>query len=375
MILALGWAINQPRGITLAISHNNISLQVKYLNRISSKFRNFKQVGNMKWCFSCPLCGDSKRKTSIARGYVLESEDTGSLYYYCHNCHSGPGLPYFIKQVDPEAYDDYLRELLTGQNKPPLSLKNIPSPVHAPKPKGTSKGLIKLSSLPPDHVAKVYVKSRLIPSKEHYRLFYCPKFKTYVNSMLPGKFDPDKIGSDEARLVMPFISVDKKLIGLQGRSLDPNNKLRYISIMLDIDEPRLFVLDCVDSSDDIIVFEGPIDSLFIHNSIASGGGLIEQELGNTFLDKETFVLVYDNEPRSIDTIRKIEKAIKQDYRVCIWPNNIHEKDANDMIKKMVGTETNEDNILLKCRQLRSTIINNTYRGMTAQLKLTEWRKC
>lgn len=311
---------------------------------------------------------------SKARGYVLEDDKSGKLFYFCHKGCKPQGLPFFIKSVDPVIYKDYLKELLLAQGKPYREFTTPKATPVAPKAKSLSKGLTKLSSLPPDHEVRKYVDNRLIPSSKHYRLFFAREFKTMVNDYIPDKFDPQKIGKDEPRLVLPFITRYKKLFGLQGRSLDPKNDIRYITIMIDTQQPRLFGLESIDMKDDIIVLEGPIDSLFIRNGIASAGGNIESELGNADLPKEKIVVVYDNEPRSTETNTKITKAIKLGYRVCIWPNQIKEKDVNDMVISMVGEHKSETNILKHCEKLRSLIIKNSYEGMEALLKLAEWRK-
>ena len=48
-----------------------------------------------------------------------------------------------------------------------------------------------------------------------------------------------------------------------------------------------------------------------------------------YKDKNNFIIVYDNEPRSPETIKKIDKAITLGYKVCIWPDDILVKDVND----------------------------------------------
>jgi hypothetical protein len=356
----------------MALSHNNTYLQVKYLTMLSSRFRNYKQSGNNKWQFSCPFCGDSKSRSRMARGYVLENDRGGGFYFYCQKCTKSMSLPFFIKTLDPVLYKDYLKEMMITTEIEHKAIPKLPRF----QPQATSKGLIKLSKLPPDHPVRVYVRSRLIPAKETYRLFYTDKFKTFVNSNIPDKFDPEKIGGDEARLVMPFVSRDRRLVGLQGRSLDPSvsNAIRYYTIMLDDDAPRIFGLDKIDMNDDILVVEGPIDSLFLDNAIASAGGDIEAGINKSNLDKKQVVIVYDNEPRSITTIKKMMKAIDGGYRICIWPAHIQDKDINDMIKRMVG-EHNEELILDKCKLLRLIIMKNVHQGPVAHVKLTQWRKC
>lgn len=325
--------------------------------------------------FSCPFCGDSKRHPRRARGYVLEN-DKGGYYYYCHKCQATMSLPYLIKVTDPIIYQDYIRELLTNQGVEYKPLKPDTKPPKQFQPQQTSKGLIKLSKLPGDHPARTYVKSRLIPNKQTHRLFYTEKFKAFTNSNLPGKFPKEKIGKDEPRLILPFVSKNRRLVGFQGRALQPcEDEFRYMTIRMDTNEPRVFGMDCIDDSDDVIVMEGPIDSLFIDNAIATAGGDLEKEMSKTYLDRQQMIIVYDNEPRSEFTIKKIHNAINEGYRVCIWPDSIHEKDVNDMIKSMVGDHPQEDLILQKCKYLANVIRRNTFKGMKAQLRLNEWRKC
>ena len=57
--------------------------------------------------------------------------------------------------------------------------------------------------------------------------------------MIPDKLD-EKI--KEARLIIPFIDENKNFFGYQGRSLDPNSKIRYItdgSILQDAKDPLM----------------------------------------------------------------------------------------------------------------------------------------
>ena len=39
----------------------------------------------------------------------------------------------------------------------------------------------------------------------------------------------------------------------------------------------------------------------------------------------------DNEPRSREIIKRMEKLIDKDYELVIWPDNVKEKDINDMV--------------------------------------------
>ena len=109
------------------------------------------------------------------------------------------------------------------------------------------------------------------------------------------------------------------------------------------------------------VVEGPIDSLFLNNCIASAGGDLISAIRD--YDKSNFIIVYDNEPKSKTTREKIKKTIEAGYRVCIWPNNLKFKDINKMVQEG-----------MKVVDIERIIRENTFSGLEAQIKLTFWRR-
>ena len=74
----------------------------KFLRLISSRLRNFKQKKDYLWNFSCPLCGDSKKNLSKARGYAFAKGV--NLFYSCHNCGVGTNLANLKSQLE-KMYD------------------------------------------------------------------------------------------------------------------------------------------------------------------------------------------------------------------------------------------------------------------------------
>jgi len=284
----------------------------------------------------------------------------------------------FIKFVDPTLYNEFVKESLTEQGKhKPSEVADFAMKMKPPvfrKDNSPLASLKKVSQLGSNHFAHQYVVSRKIPTPYHAKLFFCPKFKAWVNSFIPDKFEDTSI--DEARLIIPFINKDGVMIGLQGRSFKPDDKLRYITIMVDETQPRFYGLDAVDLSEKVYVFEGPIDSMFIKNSIASAGGDIIRELGILSVDKTPFTVVYDNEPRNPHTIKKIARAIRAGYDVCIWPPSVTQKDVNDMVMAKVGSRELVPTELIERagNNIRGTIDTCTSAGLTAELNLSNWRK-
>lgn len=336
-----------------------IWLDHKYINLLSGRLERFARVGSETYRFRCPICGDSEKDKRKTRGYVFQRG--GKLRYFCHNCGASMRFQYLIKSIDPTLYLEYVKEKIKENNqtnethefaqkmKPPVFVKE-----------SQLAELIKVSKLKPDHPVKQWVDGRLIPTSSHYKLFYSKKFASWVNSIIPDKFKAEV--ENEPRLVIPFLDENKKLFGFQGRSFKKNG-LRYITIMLDESKPKIFGMDTVDRTKDIYLVEGPIDSLFIPNAIASAGSDLISQLLLTDLPKDSMVVIYDNEPRNKEIVKKVEKTIEAGYRVCIWPRSIEHKDINDMVLAGYTPE-----------QVKEIIDECTYSGPTAKLHFALWRR-
>jgi len=98
--------------------------------------------------------------------------------------------------------------------------------------------------------------------------------------------------------------------------------------MLDETKPEVYGLESVDLKETFYVFEGPIDSMFIRNSIAMAGSSLDRLLEP---HKSKAVMVFDNEPSNKEIVNAIEKYIQNGYSVAIWPDHIQQKDVNDMV--------------------------------------------
>jgi len=126
--------------------------------------------------------------------------------------------------------------------------------------------------------------------------------------------------------------------------------------MLDDNRTKVYGLDRVDFNKTVYITEGPIDSLFIDNAIAMAGADIDWKL---LKDREA-VFVFDNEQRNPEIIKRMSNAIDRGYEIVIWPTHLVEKDLNDMA--MSGQD------------VQSLVEFNTYSGLEAHVKLSEWKK-
>ena len=336
-------------------------LESKYVGLVSSRLRNFKRKSGETVNFSCPFCGDSQSNPRKARGYVYSVK--GSTMYHCHNCNVTYGFNNFLKNLDYNLYSEFLVEKLKDSGSKKDDLTEFVAKMKAPvfMKDGPLAGLKKVSQLKADHPCKVLVSNRKIPNEMHPKLFWCPDFMKWSNGVVPGKFDEKACMYDEGRLLIPFLNKEGIMHAFQGRALDPKAKTRYITIVNDESRPKLYGLDRVDFTKKTYVFEGPIDSMFVPNSIATAGG----DLVSTIRDmpKEKLVVVYDNEPRNTDTVKKMDKAIINGYNVCVWPKSMEFKDVNDMIMGGLSPEF-----------VQYVIDTNTHRDLKAKMALNLWSK-
>lgn len=337
-------------------------LEHKYIGLLSGRLRNYKRKSSNLFNFSCPLCGDSHKIKSKARGYIYDKEGKG--VFHCHNCGATHSIPVFLKLVASDLHQSFLLEKLADRKPTKEEQEYEAFVAKMKKPvfmkEGPLKGLKKVSQLSPDSPIKEFVVNRKIPNEYHAKLFACPNFKNYVNNLVPNKFDKDSLTRDETRLLIPFLDKDKKVHAFQGRTLK-SSAVKYITIVLDESVPKVYGLDIVDFRKMVPVVEGPIDSMFIPNAIATAGGDLVSAVGS--FDKTNLVIVYDNEPRSKETVKKLDKAILMGYSVVIWPENLEHKDINDMVLAGLSPEF-----------IYHIIKTNTYKDLAAKLALQKWSK-
>ena len=310
----------------------------------------------------CPYCGDSQKNKYKSRGYHFVKEQ--SFIYKCHNCGKTTSSINFIKDHFPVQHKEYLKEWLQDKGKKPVQkmppasqFKFVPREINHLNTRDDSLKAIAVPVIEKAE-ARNYLLKRKISEEMMKDLWYVDNAQSL--SFLSSKYKDRVLGND-ARIILPFYNENGKLIGVSGRAIN-NSPLRYLTMRFTDDVPLIFNLNKVDRTKTIYVTEGPIDSLFLPNSIAVGGSdfkKISEEI------KECAILIFDNEPRNKEIIKKIEEVIDLGYRVCIWNDNriTNCKDINDMILSGL-TEKEVVDIIDKC----------AISGLSAKLQLKEFKR-
>lgn len=342
-------------------------IDTKYIRLVSSRLRNFKQKNDNLWNFSCPYCGDSKTNTLKARGYVFAKGN--DLIFKCHNCGVGTNVGNFIKHVDPSLHDEYVFEKYKSgttsntyhrtSSVSPRIITNPPKFGHIKKRNIFEHGTW-INDLPSGHFCLTYVENRLIPEEHYDKLLFTSNYKAFCDALIPNH---DKNLVEDARLVIPYFNYQNELIAVSGRALETSDyKLRYVTLRTDESTNKLiYGTDRVDLTKRVYLVEGPLDSLFLNNCVASGDANLALTVKN--IQAKEVTLVFDNQPRNKEVCKLIENAIKLNHNVVIWPDEIEGKDINEMI--LDGFSASE---------IREIIDSNTFYGLEAIAKFTFWKK-
>jgi len=343
----------------------------KFINLVSVQLEKFKWKKEDLANCRCPICGDSSKNKSKARGYFYQKNN--DFFYKCHNCSYGSNLYNFLEKISPSLCKEYsLERFRNGEN----GKSNYKKPSKEDMFKFNSKPKFKIKSklldgvpcikdLPATHPVVEFVNMRQLP-KEHWdKLYFTEDFGSFMK-----RIDPEttpSIGA-EHRLVIPFYNKDGEVVAAQGRSINfkdefnARSTVKYITVKSDKSSDRLWYGQWrVDPKNKIYIVEGPLDSLFLRNAIAMVGAGAIDNIPSHLADSEG-VYIFDNEPRNIQIVRYNERLIELGKSICVWPSEIKEKDINDMAYRM------------STRKIEKTIDSNTYSGLEATLKLNEWRK-
>ena len=317
----------------------------KFIGLVSSRLQKFKRVKADLYNFRCPICGDSQKHKNKARGYFYQVKTNTN--YKCHNCGASLSFNNFLKQIDSTLHKQYVLEKFKeghagGRNfivdEPKFIFK---------KPVFKSKlDLPRASEIP---IATKYLEKRKIDPNLFY---FTNQFQKWTNTH---KQTFNIINKDESRVIIPMYDTEKNLIGFQGRSLGPNS-VKYITVMLSEDAPKIYGLDKIDETKPIYITEGPFDSTFVENSVAMCGS----DLDIRTFGWSDYIWIFDNEPRNREIVERIDKTISRGDKIVIWPKQIVEKDINDMV--------------LSGHDIMSTLKSNTYSGLEAKVKFNNWKK-
>lgn len=326
-------------------------LEEKYIHLVSSQLPLFHKQSKTTFTFRCVFCHDSKKRANKTRGYFFLHNR--QYFYKCHNCNISMSLRGFLRSKAPELYREYQLDLLR-ENAPQV----ISDP---PRPSVTVESspmtLPSIASLPDVHLGKQYCRERGLPEKALAHLYFTDEWTGWIKEMGWSYALPEDHGP---RLIIPWYDRDKNILGAQARRIDATGKAaRYQTLKYDHAADKIYGWERVELHHLIYVVEGPLDSWFLPNAVASMDSDLLRLHDKYFMDHAA-VYVWDNEPRNEAVIKNMSQAIKQGLSVVVWPSFVESKDLNDMANIGYTVPT-----LVK---------EHTFQGLRAELEFQRWRK-
>jgi transcription elongation factor Elf1 len=350
----------------------------KFLSFVSPKLQQFKEKNTDLFNFRCPYCGDSKKNKLKARGYVYRKSN--DYFFRCFNCGISTTFAKFLEHVDGGTYRQYILERYangeTGHSnytKPTFeqlkgnAYSRLQSTLN--KSAGDSEesssmertwrafAHYSVKNLPSEHYARDYIEKRKIPEKYWEEILFVPKFRDFLDEEFP-EHTKDEVPNDD-RIVLLYTNEKGEITNVAGRALS-ESKVRYCTVKVS-DEKKVFGLHRLRKEDRTYVVEGQFDSYFLPNCLASGDSNLGGVAG--IFPELDIVLVYDREPRNLDLIKQIKKSIEKGYSVCLLPDTIKGKDLNEIVLQGVTTQ-----------ELLCLVNANTYKGLSAELEFSKWKK-
>jgi len=327
---------------------------------IQTFFRSCKRPvykkGTSTYAGECPYCREGK-STGRKRRFFYIPEDE---YLYCHNCSvsknpldflkdmTGMSLPEII--AESEVHTDTLADIV---KKTDAYKKANPNPL--PYDSINLFDELQLSFYKENSVVRdalSFIKNRRLDTAIN-------RPRTLWLSLT------DNVHKN--RVVFPFYTIGStaKVVFYQSRALYKEDEeiAKYLS--KSNSDKYVYNLDKVSTDIDYIFLqEGPIDAMFLRNSVALAGIHPTEEqllILNSNFPMHNLVYVLDNQWRDEKSYEVTKKLLDKGESVFIWPEALIDfKDFNELcVKKGI------DEIPYKF------IVKNTYKGMKGMLQYSQ----
>jgi hypothetical protein len=210
-----------------------------------------------------------------------------------------------------------------------------------------------------------YARRRKIPEK-FYPSLHANMSVLNITSQIEKynslKFDPKPV------LIIPFYNKDRNYSHICCRAIDNDASFRYYVFEVNQDHPSLWGLEFINWSEQVYIFEGPIDAMCLPNSLAIGGSVgtgtldyINSHINNT----KDVCFVYDNEIfKNKQIYKQVKSRIQQGYSVVIYDRYFDGKDTNEVVA----------NERMTLNELIAYYKSRTFAGLSATLELAHQSK-
>jgi hypothetical protein len=274
-------------------------------------------VRDKHFTFRCNVCGDSKNKNK-KRGHLRYSKNPRSFErYWTYKCFNEGDCPCagtgnamsgdnWLKEYFPSLYKNYIIEIL--ENKKDLKeieLENKKK-IDEYKRKEELENKKKIEKEKEDTKYFIPITSKKDIANKAIKL--CEKRK--IPRDVYNNFFIAIDGKYKDRMIIPFYDDKGKIYYFQSRLIIDNDLYsKYLNRTLNKDE-AIYNIHNINKNEPVCVFEGPIDSLFVENSIATLGLGISIQMQCVMDEFDCYYIFDDDEAGKNTSLKFLLKGNK-----------------------------------------------------------------
>lgn len=317
----------------------------EYLTRAVQAHYPKKHTHSVSKGFSIPCCycDHLHSYTNTLKGSLYKTNKNNWAYNCWRStcsCHdSNKSAMDWLKDVDPFLWEECKREIYektVKQDSPKMNYKKIVKEKIDEQKR--LEILEKERNISVEQKAFTYFRPLNIDSElSRKAIQYCENRK--IDKKYYNNFFVAVDGKYKNRLIIPVLNRDGEIIFWQGRLMEKKDgEAKYLNPKLNRDS-LLFGIERMDIEKPVIVFEGPIDSLFVDNGVATMGVSIPHNIRELLNAIDQVFYVFDND----DAGREMSvKYLKDSKYVFNWFMFIRDhqlekykiKDMNDLYMVM-----------------------------------------
>ncbi len=275
----------------------------------------------------CPFCGTQKMKGTI---YLA---NTNRLCYICWKAdcpaHKAMLATKWLAQVDPGLYMAYKSDIHNKMNGDPTEIEKMQAQFADEHKKMLIKQQEELNQkrLLDKMATKYFVPIDDGTELSKKAIEYCKK--RLIPEEVWKKFFIAHEGKYHDRMIIPFYTKTGNIEYFQGRTLI-NIEPKYMNRL---SETKLYNKDFIDKTKPVIVLEGPIDSVFIENAVATCGAGSSSNLDAELSKFEQVYYILDNDSAGV---KKAGQLVRQHKNVFLWNKFLADKGINPKLVKDVN---------------------------------------
>lgn len=297
----------------------------------------YKKISPTGISTECVFCGAKKMKGTVFFA------NTGRLCYICWRascpCHTAIHASKWLKEVNPALYGAYMDDISKRNNATDDEIQKMQEKFveQFKKQQAIQQKEIEQKKLLDNMATKYFKHIEDGSALSKVAIDYCQK--RMIPEEVWKKFFICHEGKYHDRLVIPFYNKDGKVTYFQARTLI-NVEPKYMNR---IAETQLYNKDFIDKTKPVFVLEGPIDSLFLENAVATCGAGSSSKLDADIAKFENVFYIMDNDEAGN---KKAGALVRQHKNVFMWNKFLNDyginrkevKDVNDVIVKLKKTD-------------------------------------